>query len=184
MRSPRTVQHMTATDIREIPRAETVPTVPHWIRSTVVAVEPVADDLVAKITERMSTLRIGDGRRSCGTGPVGGPREQLRRRPRLDQLWSFGNGTAIFTNDGGAARRYQNEIEVGMIGINVPTRCRLPRSPSAAGRLAVRRHQGSWRRGFPLLHPTESGHLPLAGPQPRRDQPGLSTELTAVVWSS
>ncbi len=32
----------------------------------------------------------------------------------------LGNGTAIFTNDGGAARRFQNEIEVGMIGINVP----------------------------------------------------------------
>jgi malonate-semialdehyde dehydrogenase (acetylating)/methylmalonate-semialdehyde dehydrogenase len=32
----------------------------------------------------------------------------------------YGNGTAIFTNDGGAARRYQNEVEVGMIGINVP----------------------------------------------------------------
>ena len=32
----------------------------------------------------------------------------------------FGNGTAIFTNDGGAARRFQHEIEVGMIGINVP----------------------------------------------------------------
>ncbi|CAB4948342.1 unannotated protein [freshwater metagenome] len=33
---------------------------------------------------------------------------------------AFGNGTAIFTNDGGAARRFQNEVEVGMIGINVP----------------------------------------------------------------
>jgi malonate-semialdehyde dehydrogenase (acetylating)/methylmalonate-semialdehyde dehydrogenase len=32
----------------------------------------------------------------------------------------WGNGTAIFTNDGGAARRYQNEVEVGMVGINVP----------------------------------------------------------------
>jgi malonate-semialdehyde dehydrogenase (acetylating)/methylmalonate-semialdehyde dehydrogenase len=32
----------------------------------------------------------------------------------------YGNGTAIFTNDGGAARRYQNEIQVGMVGINVP----------------------------------------------------------------
>ena len=32
----------------------------------------------------------------------------------------YGNGTAIFTNDGGAARRYQNEVEVGMVGINVP----------------------------------------------------------------
>ena len=33
---------------------------------------------------------------------------------------AFGNGTAIFTNDGGAARRFQNEVEVGMVGINVP----------------------------------------------------------------
>ncbi|WP_181779872.1 CoA-acylating methylmalonate-semialdehyde dehydrogenase [Pseudonocardia pini] len=32
----------------------------------------------------------------------------------------YGNGTAIFTNDGGAARKFQNEVEVGMIGINVP----------------------------------------------------------------
>ena len=32
----------------------------------------------------------------------------------------FGNGTAIFTNDGGAARKFQNEIQVGMVGINVP----------------------------------------------------------------
>jgi malonate-semialdehyde dehydrogenase (acetylating) / methylmalonate-semialdehyde dehydrogenase len=32
----------------------------------------------------------------------------------------YGNGTAVFTNDGGAARRFQSEIEVGMVGINVP----------------------------------------------------------------
>jgi len=32
----------------------------------------------------------------------------------------YGNGTAIFTNDGGAARRFQREVHVGMIGINVP----------------------------------------------------------------
>ena len=32
----------------------------------------------------------------------------------------YGNGTAIFTNDGGAARRFQSEVEVGMVGINVP----------------------------------------------------------------
>ena len=31
----------------------------------------------------------------------------------------FANGTAIFTRDGGAARQFQHEIEVGMIGINV-----------------------------------------------------------------
>ncbi|MFC9662275.1 CoA-acylating methylmalonate-semialdehyde dehydrogenase [Nocardia sp. NPDC127606] len=32
----------------------------------------------------------------------------------------YGNGTAIFTNDGGAGRRFQHEVEVGMVGINVP----------------------------------------------------------------
>ncbi len=32
----------------------------------------------------------------------------------------YGNGTAIFTNDGGAARRFQREVQAGMIGINVP----------------------------------------------------------------
>ncbi len=32
----------------------------------------------------------------------------------------YGNGTAIFTGDGGAARRFQREVEVGMVGINVP----------------------------------------------------------------
>ena len=39
---------------------------------------------------------------------------------KLINSGAFGNGTAIFTNDGGAARRFQNEVEVGMIGINVP----------------------------------------------------------------
>lgn len=32
----------------------------------------------------------------------------------------YGNGTAIFTNDGGAARRFETDVEVGMIGVNVP----------------------------------------------------------------
>ena len=32
----------------------------------------------------------------------------------------FANGTAIFTRDGGAARQFQYDIEVGMVGINVP----------------------------------------------------------------
>ncbi|MFD0689673.1 CoA-acylating methylmalonate-semialdehyde dehydrogenase [Actinomadura fibrosa] len=32
----------------------------------------------------------------------------------------YGNGTAVFTRDGGAARRFQNEVEAGMVGINVP----------------------------------------------------------------
>ena len=32
----------------------------------------------------------------------------------------YGNGTAVFTNDGGAARKFQREISVGMVGINLP----------------------------------------------------------------
>ncbi len=33
---------------------------------------------------------------------------------------AYANGVAIFTNDGGAARRFQHEVQVGMVGINVP----------------------------------------------------------------
>jgi malonate-semialdehyde dehydrogenase (acetylating)/methylmalonate-semialdehyde dehydrogenase len=154
--------------------------------SVVVAVEPVADDLIAKITERMATLRTGDGRRGCDMGPLvtGQHRDKvasyidiaaadgatvvvdgrdvnpdgdpngfwlgptlLDRVPTSSRAYTeeifgpvlsvvrvasyeegvqlinssaFGNGTAIFTNDGGAARRFQREIQVGMIGINVP----------------------------------------------------------------
>jgi malonate-semialdehyde dehydrogenase (acetylating)/methylmalonate-semialdehyde dehydrogenase len=154
--------------------------------SVVVAVEPVADSLIGKLTERMSKLRTGDGRRGCDMGPlvtkehrdrvagyieiaaadgasvvVDGRKQEfdgdsngfwlgptlLDRVPTTSKVYTdeifgpvlsivrvnsyeegvnlinkgaFGNGTAIFTNDGGAARRFQNEIEVGMIGINVP----------------------------------------------------------------
>ncbi len=154
--------------------------------SVVVAVEPVADALIEKVTERMAKLRTGDGRRGCDMGPlvtrehrdkvasyidvaaaegatvVVDGREQnfdgdsngfwlgptlLDRVPTSSKVYTdeifgpvlsivrvksfdegvalinaspFGNGTAIFTNDGGAARRFQNEIEVGMVGINVP----------------------------------------------------------------
>jgi malonate-semialdehyde dehydrogenase (acetylating)/methylmalonate-semialdehyde dehydrogenase len=32
----------------------------------------------------------------------------------------YGNGAAIFTDDGRAARRFQREVEAGMVGVNVP----------------------------------------------------------------
>jgi malonate-semialdehyde dehydrogenase (acetylating)/methylmalonate-semialdehyde dehydrogenase len=32
----------------------------------------------------------------------------------------YGNGAAIFTNDGGTARRFEQDVQVGMVGINVP----------------------------------------------------------------
>ncbi|NBR78114.1 MAG: CoA-acylating methylmalonate-semialdehyde dehydrogenase, partial [Microbacteriaceae bacterium] len=154
--------------------------------SVVVAVEPIADELVAKIASRMKDLKVGDGRRNCDMGPlitaehrdkvsgyidiaiadkatvvvdgrgieVDGDSSGFWLGPTLidnvstsskvyqDEIFGpvlsvvrvqsyqeglkiindgrYGNGTAIFTNDGGAARRFQNEVEVGMIGINVP----------------------------------------------------------------
>jgi malonate-semialdehyde dehydrogenase (acetylating)/methylmalonate-semialdehyde dehydrogenase len=39
---------------------------------------------------------------------------------RLINASPFGNGTAIFTRDGGAARRFQLEVQAGMVGVNVP----------------------------------------------------------------
>jgi malonate-semialdehyde dehydrogenase (acetylating)/methylmalonate-semialdehyde dehydrogenase len=32
----------------------------------------------------------------------------------------YGNGVAIFTRDGGAARRFEHEVDAGMVGVNVP----------------------------------------------------------------
>ncbi|WP_017592565.1 CoA-acylating methylmalonate-semialdehyde dehydrogenase [Nocardiopsis potens] len=63
---------------------------------------------------------------SCYTDEIFGPVLSLLRvsgyTEALDLVNAnpYGNGTAIFTNDGGAARRFQNEVEVGMVGINVP----------------------------------------------------------------
>ena len=63
---------------------------------------------------------------SVYTDEIFGPVLSVVRVDSYDEALSlinsnpYGNGTAIFTNDGGAARRFQNEVEVGMIGINVP----------------------------------------------------------------
>ncbi|MGI5346908.1 CoA-acylating methylmalonate-semialdehyde dehydrogenase [Streptomyces sp. CA-250714] len=63
---------------------------------------------------------------SCYTDEIFGPVLSVLRVDTYDEALElinsnpYGNGTAIFTNDGGAARRFQNEVEVGMVGINVP----------------------------------------------------------------
>ena len=63
---------------------------------------------------------------SCYTDEIFGPvLSVVRASSYADALAvvsenPYGNGTAIFTNDGGAARRFTHEVEVGMIGINVP----------------------------------------------------------------
>ena len=154
--------------------------------SALVVVGGVADDLLARIAERTSGLRTGDGRRGCDMGPlvtaaardrvtgyvvageeagatlvvdgretevdaagegffvgptlldhvnpdmsvytdeIFGPVLSVLRVQTYDEALAlvnanpYGNGTALFTNDGRAARRFQNEVQVGMIGINVP----------------------------------------------------------------
>ncbi|MBM0224940.1 CoA-acylating methylmalonate-semialdehyde dehydrogenase [Micromonospora sp. ATA51] len=63
---------------------------------------------------------------SIYTDEIFGPVLSVVRVPSYDAAVElvnanpYGNGAAIFTNDGGAARRYQNEVEVGMVGVNVP----------------------------------------------------------------
>jgi malonate-semialdehyde dehydrogenase (acetylating) / methylmalonate-semialdehyde dehydrogenase len=55
-----------------------------------------------------------------------GPVLSVVRVPTYDEALQlvndnvYANGVAIFTNDGGAARRFQHEVQVGMVGINVP----------------------------------------------------------------
>jgi len=156
--------------------------------SVVVAVDPIGDDLVARIGERVARLVVGpgdqpesemgplvtgahrdrvasyldtgvregavlavDGREHpvIGGDPAGfwlGPSVLDQVRPGMgcyaDEIFGpvlsvvragsygealevvntnpYGNGTAIFTNDGGAARRFTHEVQVGMVGINVP----------------------------------------------------------------
>ncbi len=152
--------------------------------SAIVAVEPIASALVARIKSRMANIKTGDGTQGSDMGPlvtavhrdkvasyieagakagatlvvdgraleiagdgfwlgptlfdhvtpdmsiykeeIFGPVLSVLRVNTYDEALAlvnsheYGNGTAIFTNDGGAARRYQNEVEVGMVGINVP----------------------------------------------------------------
>jgi malonate-semialdehyde dehydrogenase (acetylating)/methylmalonate-semialdehyde dehydrogenase len=63
---------------------------------------------------------------SVYTDEIFGPVLSVVRAPSYESALDlvnanpYGNGTAIFTNDGGAARRFQYEVEVGMVGVNVP----------------------------------------------------------------
>ncbi len=63
---------------------------------------------------------------SCYTDEIFGPVLSVVRAPTYADALGvvngnpYGNGTAIFTNDGGAARKFTNEVQVGMVGINVP----------------------------------------------------------------
>ena len=77
----------------------------------------------------------------------------------------YGNGTAIFTRDGGAARQFQFEVNAGMVGINVPIP--VPGRVLQLRRLedvALRRPAHVRPRGRPVLHAGQGRHVALAGP--------------------
>jgi malonate-semialdehyde dehydrogenase (acetylating)/methylmalonate-semialdehyde dehydrogenase len=63
---------------------------------------------------------------SCYSDEIFGPVLSVVRTDSYDSALDlihshfYGNGTAIFTNDGGAARKFQHDVQVGMVGINVP----------------------------------------------------------------
>src|ERR671933_347398 len=63
---------------------------------------------------------------SCYAEEIFGPVLSVARVDTYDEAVrmvnenSYGNGTAIFTRDGGAARQFQFEVQAGMVGINVP----------------------------------------------------------------
>jgi len=68
----------------------------------------------------------------CYTEEIFGPVMVVVRVNTLDDAISlinknkYGNGCAIFTSNGGAARKFMNEIECGQVGINVPIPVPLP----------------------------------------------------------
>jgi malonate-semialdehyde dehydrogenase (acetylating)/methylmalonate-semialdehyde dehydrogenase len=159
--------------------------------SVLVAVDPIGDELVAKIAERSRRVVVGDGSKGFAepeadmgplvtrahrdrvagfieSGEKAGAKvvvdgRDVRARGAADGFWlgptlfdnvtpdmdiyteeifgpvlsvvraagyeeavrlindnKYGNGTAVFTNDGGAARRFEQDVQVGMIGVNVP----------------------------------------------------------------
>ena len=62
----------------------------------------------------------------CYRNEIFGPVLEIVRVPTYTEAVGlvndnpYGNGTAIFTRDGGAARQFQFEVNTGMVGINVP----------------------------------------------------------------
>jgi len=152
--------------------------------SVVLASEAIADDLVAKIQERIPAIKVGpasedgsemgplitgehrdkvkgyvegaagEGATLVVDGTVGVPATGFFLNPSLidnvtpgmkcydDEIFGpvltvsrvhgyddgvalinsnqYGNGTAIFTRDGGAARQFEFDVQVGMVGVNVP----------------------------------------------------------------
>lgn len=78
------------------------------------------------------------------TEEVFGPVLSVMTVPTLDDAIKlvnanpYGNGTAIFTQSGAVARKYQHEIDVGQVGINVPIPVPLPQFSFTGSRGSIR----------------------------------------------
>ena len=81
----------------------------------------------------------------------------------------YANGTAIFTRSGHAARKFQQDIEVGMVGINVPIPVPMAFYSFGGWRVvAVRRPQRPRHGWRALLYAREDDHLEVARRRQRR----------------
>merc|ERR1712070_968120 len=68
----------------------------------------------------------------CYKNEIFGPVLQVMNADTLDEAIAlinanrYGNGTAIFTRSGAAARKFTHEVDVGQIGVNLPIPVPLP----------------------------------------------------------
>lgn len=94
----------------------------------------------------------------------------------------YSNGAPILTGDGGAARRFQNKVQVGMVDINVPIP--VPVIYYSFGGWKSSRFRDTHvpgTDGVSLLHLHQSRHHPVARSQPRPEQPGLPNRWLTQV---
>ena len=119
----------------------------------------------------MKVLRRRDLRPGAHASPAS---PATTRGSQLINDNQYGNGTAIFTRDGGAARQFQFDVQVGMVGINVP-------DPGAGQLLQLRRLEGEPVRRHPHVRPRRAStsspaprSSPVRWPDPAHRRPSTS----------
>ena len=89
----------------------------------------------------------------------------------------FGNGVAIFTRDGDAAREFANKVEIGMVGVNVPIPVPSPTTASVAGSARSSATTPCMHGGRALLHQAQDRDLALANRHPLWHRPLLPHDV-------
>ena len=117
-------------------------------------------------------------------GPVLGIVRVADYRAAVDLIngHEFANGTAVFTQSGAIARAFASEVEVGMVGVNVPIPVPMAFHSFGGWRNSMfGDHHAYGSRGFPLLYAPEDRHAALA--RCRRGARGIhhaDDEMTAA----